>query len=99
MKLIVAIVRPFKLDELVTALEEIDGFPGLTVVDSEGFGQRLRNTATDVLDPFKSNKRIEIAINDEMVEVIIATIRQTAHTGKKGDGIIIVVPVESGFII
>ncbi|MBX3298464.1 MAG: P-II family nitrogen regulator [Acidobacteria bacterium] len=99
MKLIVAVVRPFKLDEIVTALEEIEGFPGMTVIDSEGFGQRLRNTATDAVDPFKPNKRIEIAANDEMIEDIVATIRQTAHTGKKGDGIIVVVPVESGFII
>jgi len=99
MKLIVAVVRPFKLDEIVTAIEEIEGFPGMTVVDSEGFGQRLRNTATDAVDPFKPNKRIEIAANDDMVENIVATIRQTAHTGKKGDGIVVVVPIESGLLI
>lgn len=99
MKLIVAVVRPFKVDEIVTALEEIEGFPGMTVVDSEGFGQRLRNTATDAVVPFKPNKRIEIAVSNEMVENIVATIRQTAHTGKKGDGIVVVVPIESGFLI
>lgn len=96
MKLIVAVVRPFKVDELVNALEEIEGFPGMTVTDSSGFGQRLRNTAADTVDPFKPNKRIEIAANDEVVEDIVAAIRQTAHTGKKGDGIVVVLPVESG---
>ena len=99
MKLIVAIVRPFKLDEIITAFEDIEGFPGMTVSDSEGFGQRLRMTATDALDPFKPNKRIEVAANDEMVDQIVAAIKQHAHTGKKGDGIIMVSPIERAVFI
>lgn len=99
MKLILAVVRPFKLDEIVTALEQIDGFPGMTVIDSEGFGQRLRTSAYDALDPFKPNKRIEIAANDEMADEIVAAIKQNAHTGKKGDGIIAVIPVEAATLI
>jgi nitrogen regulatory protein PII len=98
MKLITAVVRPFVVDRLVVALEEIENFPGITIVDSEGFGQRLK-TSGDVIDPFKSNKRIEIAASDEMVGEIVAAIREQAHTGKKGDGIIFVIPLENTLLI
>ncbi len=94
MKLIIAIVRPFTVEKIVNAFEEIDGFPGMTVIDSEGFGQRLRTSAYDALDPFKPNKRIEVVASDEMVESIIFAIKQNAHTGKKGDGLISVLPVD-----
>lgn len=99
MKLITAIVRPFTLDKIVVALEEIEGFPGITVTEAEGFGQRLRSNVYDALNPFKEKKRIEIACNDEIVEKIVEAIRAHAHTGKKGDGIIIVVPIENALII
>lgn len=56
MKLIIAIVRPFTVEKIVNAFEEIDGFPGMTVIYSEGFGQRLRTSAYDALAPFKPNK-------------------------------------------
>ena len=99
MKLITAIVRPLMLDKIVVALEEIGSFPGITVSDAEGFGQRLRTTSYDALNPFKPKKRIEIACNDEMFEQIVAVVRSHAHTGKKGDGIIFVVPVENAILI
>lgn len=99
MKLIIAIVRPFKMDEIVTAFEDIEGFPGMTVVDSVGFGQRVKASAYEALDPFKPNKRIEIVANDEMADQIVVAIKQHAHTGKKGDGIIVVVPVEKVVLI
>ncbi|HMM78839.1 MAG TPA: P-II family nitrogen regulator [Pyrinomonadaceae bacterium] len=95
MKLIIAVVRPFKLDEIVTALEEIEGFPGMTVLNSEGFGQRIRSSATDALDPFKPNKRIEVIVTDEKVECVVSAIKNSAHPGKKGDGLISVLPVDS----
>lgn len=98
MKLITAIIRPFLLDRLVVAFEEIENFPGLTVIESEGFGQRLK-TRDDTIDPFKPNKRIEIVAPSEMVEQIVAVIREHAHTGKKGDGIILVVPIEATVLI
>ncbi|MBO0246539.1 P-II family nitrogen regulator, partial [Vibrio sp. Vb0592] len=66
MKLITAVVRPFVIDRLVVALEDIEDFPGLTIVDSEGFGQRLK-LSVDAHNPFKPNKRIEIAASDELV--------------------------------
>jgi nitrogen regulatory protein P-II 1 len=93
MKLIVAIVRPFRMDEIVSALEDLEGFPGMTVVDSQGFGQRMR-TPDDAINPFRLNKRIEIACDEEMATSIIDAIRQYAHTGKKGDGLIVVTNIE-----
>lgn len=99
MKLIVAIVRPFKLDEIVAGLEELEGFPGMTVVDSEGFGQRLRTTTADALDPLKPNKRVEIVCDNDMVDLIVSAIRQHAHTGRKGDGFVIVLNVEESALI
>jgi nitrogen regulatory protein P-II 1 len=98
MKLIIAVIRPFLIDKLVVALEDIEGFPGITVSDSEGFGQRLK-TSLDAIDPFKPNKRVEIVADDELVQPIVAAIRATTHTGKKGDGIIVVVPVEDTVLI
>ena len=99
MKLITAVVRPFLIDRLVVAFEDIENFPGMTIMDSEGFGQRLRTNPNDALNPFKPNKRIEIACNDEMVEEIVAAIREHAHTGKKGDGIILIMPIENAVLI
>ena len=99
MKLITAVVRPFTLDKIVVALEEIEGFPGITVTEAEGFGQRLRTSSYDALTPFKEKKRIEIACNDEMVEQIVAAIRKNAHTGKKGDGIIFILPIDNAVLI
>jgi nitrogen regulatory protein PII len=98
MKLIIAIIRPFLVDRLIVGLEDIENFPGLTMLDSEGFGQRLK-TSSDAVNPFKPNKRIEIAATDEMVEQIVAVIRANTHTGKKGDGIIFVVPLEKAVLI
>lgn len=98
MKLIIAVVRPFVIDRLVVALENLEGFPGITVTDTEGFGQRVR-TADDALSPFKPNKRIEIAANNESVETIVAAIKEHAHTGRKGDGFVIVVNVEASTLI
>lgn len=99
MKLIIAVVRPFRMDEILNAFENIEGFPGMTVVDSEGFGQRVRASAYDALDPFKPNKRIEIAANDELADQIVAAIKQHGHTGKKGDGLIVVLNIENAVLI
>lgn len=98
-KLIVAVVRPFAIDKITVALEDVENFPGITVSDAEGFGQRLRNTLGDALNPFDTKKRIEIAAPSEMVEEIIEAIRKHAHTGKKGDGIIWVLPIETTVVI
>lgn len=99
MKLIIAIVRPHTIDRIVVALENIENFPGVTVTEAEGFGQRLRTSRYDSLNPFQETRQIEIAAPDEMVETLIETIHEHAHTGKKGDGIIFVLPVEKTVLI
>ncbi|HCA60144.1 MAG TPA: P-II family nitrogen regulator [Blastocatellia bacterium] len=99
MKLIVAIVRPFKVDEIITAFEAIEGFPGMTVTNSEGFGRRFGTPLYDSLDPFMPGKRIEIVANDELVDQIVAAIKQRAHTGRKGDGLIVVLNIDNALLI
>lgn len=99
MKLITAVVRPFLIDRLIVAFEDIENFPGMTIIDSEGFGQRVRTSPNDAINPLKPNKRIEIAANDDMVDEIVSAIRAHAHTGKKGDGIILVTPIENAYLI
>ncbi len=94
MKMIIAIVRPFTVEKIVTAFEDIEDFPGMTVTDSEGFGRGPRSAAYDTLDPFNPNKRIEIVCDDKLVRTIVEAIKEHAHTGKKGDGIIHVLPVD-----
>ena len=94
MKLIIAIVRPFTIDKILVALEDIEDFPGITITDVEGFGRRLRTPGYDKLNPFKPKKQIEIIAKDELVEPIIAALRAHAHTGKIGDGMIVVLPLE-----
>lgn len=98
MKLITAIVRPHVLDRLIVAFEDIEGFPGITLTDTEGFGQR-GEASHDVFYPFRPNRRIDIAAPDELVEPIVATIKQHAHTGKKGDGIVVVLNAEAMIFI
>lgn len=93
-KLIIAIVRPFLVDKLVVAFENIEKFPGITVVDASGFGQRVNQTWDETLNPFHPKKQIEIAVPNEMVEQIIEVIHKHAHTGKNGDGMIFVLPIE-----
>lgn len=98
MKLIIAIVRPFIIERLIVALENINNFPGVTVTDTLGFGQRIK-TAEDAINPFKPNKRIEIVASEVIVEPIIASIKEHAHTGRKGDGFVIVLNIESSTLI
>lgn len=98
-KLIIAIVRPFLLDKIVVALEDIEKFPGVTITEAAGFGHRLRNSLEDALNPFHSKKQIQIAAPNEMVREIVEAIRSQAHTGKKGDGIIWVIPIEQTVVI
>lgn len=94
MKLIVAVVRPFTVEKLVVAFEDITDFPGMTMTDAAGFGRGLRSAETDPVDPFRRNRRIEIICDDELAEQVVTVIRKVAHTGKRGDGIIYVVPIE-----
>ena len=97
MKMVTAIVKPFKLDEVREALSGI-GVQGITVTEVKGFGRQKGHTelyrgAEYVVD-FLPKVRIDVAIDDDMVEHVIEAIRNAAHTGKIGDGKVFVFPIE-----
>jgi nitrogen regulatory protein P-II 1 len=97
MKLIEAIIKPFKLDEVKEALNEI-GVEGITVSEVKGFGRQKGHTelyrgAEYVVD-FIPKVKLEIVIADELVAKVIETIETTAKTGRIGDGKIFVLPLD-----
>ncbi len=97
MKLISAIIRPFKLDEVREALGAA-GVSGITVTEVKGFGRQKGHTelyrgAEYVVD-FLPKIRIETAVTDDNVDAVIETLQAAAGTGKIGDGKIFVTPLE-----
>ena len=97
MKLIEAIIKPFKLDEVKDALNEI-GIEGITVSEVKGYGRQKGHTelyrgAEYVVD-FIPKIKLEIAVSDELVNKVVETILNTAKTGRIGDGKIFVIPLE-----
>lgn len=102
MKLIVAIIKPFKLDEVREALAEV-GVSGLTVTEVKGFGRQKGHTelyrgAEYVVD-FLPKIRVELAVTDDQLEQSMEAIVKAAHTGKIGDGKIFVLPIEQAIRI
>ncbi len=98
MKLIVAIVRPFKLTALVDAIGPEAGFPGMTVMECRGFGREKSaphiHTAEEDLHDFAEGVAVVVATPDDDVERVQETIRRVAHTGRPGDGKLFVLPLE-----
>jgi nitrogen regulatory protein PII len=97
MKLVTAIIKPFKLDEVRSALSEL-GVSGMTVTEVKGFGRQRGHTelyrgAEYVVD-FVPKTRIEIAVRSELLEQVIEAILKTAKTGKVGDGKIFVTDLQ-----
>jgi len=97
MKMITAIIKPFKLDDVREALSEI-GVKGLTVSEVKGFGRQKGHTelyrgAEYVVD-FLPKIKMEIGVPEDRVESVVETIIKTANTGKIGDGKIFVTSVE-----
>ncbi len=97
MKLLTAIIKPFKLDDVRDALAEV-GVQGLTVTEVKGFGRQKGHTelyrgAEYVVD-FLPKVKIEIAINNDLLEAVIEAISKAAGTGKIGDGKIFVYELE-----
>ena len=97
MKKIEAIIKPFKLDEVKEALHEI-GLQGITVLEAKGFGRQKGHTelyrgAEYVVD-FLPKVKIEMVVDDALVERAVEAIQQSAHTGRIGDGKIFILPVE-----
>ena len=97
MKLVTAIIKPFKLDDVRDALGDI-GIKGITVTEVKGFGRQKGHTelyrgAEYVVD-FLPKIKVEAAVDDAQVEAVIEAITKSANTGKIGDGKIFVTPVE-----
>ncbi len=93
MKLITAVIKPFKLDDVREALSEI-GVQGITVTEVKGFGRQKGHTelyrgAEYVVD-FLPKVKVEAAVSEEVVDQVIEVISKTANTGKIGDGKIFV---------
>ena len=102
MKLVTAIIKPFKLDNVREALTE-QGIQGLTVTEIKGFGRQKGHTelyrgAEYVID-FLPKLKIEIAVPDDRVEPVIDAITRSANTGKIGDGKIFVTSIEQAIRI
>ena len=102
MKLIVAIIKPFKLDEVREALADV-GVNGLTVTEVKGFGRQKGHTelyrgAEYVVD-FLPKLKIEAVVADDILEQAIEAIRKATYTGKIGDGKIFVYEVEQAIRI
>lgn len=97
MKMITAMVQPFMLNKVTDALEGMENFPGMTVMEARGFGRRLstQEQRAPHYDPFHPKARIEIVAPDELVESIISTLVAHAHTGNHGDGKVFVWDVET----
>ena len=97
MKLVTAIIKPFKLDDVRQALADV-GVKGVTVTEVKGFGRQRGHTelyrgAEYVVD-FLPKMKVEVAIDDDLFEQVIEVISNTARTGKIGDGKIFIMPLE-----
>jgi nitrogen regulatory protein P-II 2 len=97
MKLVVAIIKPFKLDEVRQALTAI-GVHGLTVTEVKGYGRQKGHTeiyrGAEYVVNFLPKLRIEIAVASDIAEKAVAVITATARTGQIGDGKIFVTPID-----
>ena len=97
MKLVTAIVKPFRLDDVRNALGEV-GIQGMTVTEVKGFGRQRGHTelyrgAEYVVD-FLPKAKIEVAVSDDLLERVVEVIVEAAKTGKVGDGKIFVTNIE-----
>lgn len=102
MKLVVAIIKPFKLEEVKEALSEI-GIEGMTVTEVKGFGRQKGHTeiyrGSEYTVDFLPKVKIEIAVQDDIVSKAAEAIVKSAKTGKIGDGKVFVVPIEEAIRI
>ncbi len=102
MKKIEAIIKPFKLDEVKEALQEI-GLQGITVIEAKGFGRQKGHTelyrgAEYVVD-FLPKVKVEVVLGDEMLDKAVEAIQKAAKTGRIGDGKIFISGVEEAIRI
>jgi nitrogen regulatory protein PII len=97
MKVITAMIQPFMLNKVTSALEAIEGFPGMIVSDVRGFRRKrdLRERRATRIDEVKGKVFIEIVTPDEKALQIVETIVRAARTGESGDGRVFTLPVET----
>ena len=97
MKLVVAIIKPFKVEDVKEALREV-GVAGLTVSEARGFGRQRGHTevyrGAEYQVDFLPKTRVEIMVDDAQVDGVIDAIVKAARTGKIGDGKVFVLPIE-----
>jgi nitrogen regulatory protein P-II 1 len=97
MKLIMAVIKPFKLEEVKEALSEI-GIEGMTVTEVKGFGRQKGHTeiyrGSEYTVDFLPKVKIEIGVADELAQKTVDTVVKAAKTGKIGDGKVFVAPLE-----
>ena len=97
MKMIIAIIKPFKLDEVKEALQEV-GLQGITVTEARGFGRQKGHTelyrGAEYAVSFLPKIKVEIAVASDLVDRAVDAIASAAKTGQIGDGKIFVTPVE-----
>lgn len=98
MKLLTAVVKPFVLDDVRIALQEL-GIAGMTVSEVRGYGRQKGHTeiyrGAEYEVDFITKYRLEILLDDDQVDAALRTVLDTAHTGKIGDGKVWVTPVET----
>jgi len=97
MKEIKAIIRPFKLDDVISKLHKIEDLPGLTISEIKGFGRTKAEGASDSfqdgLHNYVKRIKIELVVHNNIVDKVVNVIQETAHTGNPGDGKIFVINV------
>ncbi len=97
MKLVIAIIKPFKLEEVKEALTKIE-IEGMTVTEVKGFGRQKGHTeiyrGSEYTVDFLPKVKLEIAVSDDTLDKVVTTIAKAAKTGKIGDGKIFVVPMD-----
>ena len=102
MKLVKAIIKPFKLEEVKEALSEI-GVEGMTVTEVKGFGRQKGHTeiyrGSEYTVDFLPKVMVDVAVTEELVGKVVEAIKSAAKTGKIGDGKIFVIPVEEAIRI
>lgn len=98
MKLVTAVIKPFKLEDVKSALSDV-GLQGMTVSEVQGFGRQGGHSetyrGTEYRVTFTPKTRIEVLVNDEVVDTVVETIIESARTEKIGDGKVWVIPVDS----
>ncbi len=103
MKEIKAIIRPFKLLEVIEALQQIEALPGVTISDIKGFGKGRAKNAEDKISyetiDFIPRIKLELVVNDNIADEVVDVIQKHSHTGNTGDGKIFIINVDNAIKI